>query len=38
MPNVNTVLKDMICRLARKEIKTQTVGGGRGLSQSGGQN
>lgn len=24
MPNVNTVLKDMICRLARKEIKTQT--------------
>jgi DNA-binding transcriptional regulator YiaG len=24
MPNVNTVLKDMICRLARKEIKANT--------------
>ena len=24
MPNVNTVLKDMICRLARREIKAQT--------------
>jgi DNA-binding transcriptional regulator YiaG len=33
MPNVNTVLKNMICRLAKKEIKTQTASTKQAVAQ-----